>query len=125
MTRCVGVLCFVSLLGLWQGDRAMLDPVGKWTFSTTSEEGTPTTGTIEITGKPGVYTGRIVTNQGRELPITDLMTSREALLILAELPDGAGTAVIKIARLPAGTYTGHWAAVRGVIPAKIERATRP
>jgi hypothetical protein len=125
MLRGSALICAVSLLGFWQSDRATLDPVGKWNFSTTAEDGSPATGQIEVTGKPGVYTGRIVTNQGRELPINDLMTSRDAILILAELPDGAGTAVIKIARQPSGTFTGHWGAVRGVIPAKIERATRP
>ena len=125
MTRFFAAIFTVSLLGLWQGDRATLDPLGKWNFTTTNEEGAPTTGSIEVTGKPGIYTGKIVTSQGRELPITDLMTSRDAILILAELPDGAGTAVIKIARSASGTYSGHWGAVRAVIPAKVERATKP
>jgi hypothetical protein len=121
MSRFLTVLCLVSAVSVWQADRGMIDPLGKWTFSTTNEEGTPTTGTIEVTGKPGAYKGEITTNQGRVLPVTDLATSRDAIVILAELPDGAGTAVIKIAR-SGNTYTGQWGALRGTIPAKVQRA---
>lgn len=121
MSRVFAVLCLVSVVSFWQTDRGMIDPTGKWTFATTTEDGTPTTGTIEVSGKPGAYTGRITTNAGSILPIQDLMTSRDAIVILAELPDGAGTAVVKIAR--SGTaFSGYWGAMRGTIPAKVERA---
>jgi hypothetical protein len=122
MSRLVSVLCLVSLVSLWQGDAKNIDPVGKWTFSTTNEEGTPTTGTIEISGKPGAYIGRITTSQGTTLQVGDVMTSNNVLLLLADLPDGAGTAVVKIIRSSAGTYSGHWGALRATIPAKVERA---
>ena len=122
MSRVFAVVCLVSLVTLWQGDAKNLDPAGKWNFSTTNEEGTPTTGTIEITGKPGAYTGRITTSQGTTLPIGDVMSSKDVLLILADLPDGAGTAVVKIIRSSTGTYSGHWGALRATIPAKVERA---
>lgn len=120
MSRVLAVMCLVSVVSLWQADRGMIDPAGKWTFATTTEDGTPTTGTIEVTGKAGAYTGRITTSAGAVLPIQDLMTSRDAVVILAELPDGAGTAVVKIAR--SGTaFSGFWGALRGTIPAKVER----
>ena len=122
MSRVLSVVCLVSLVTLWQGDAKNIDPVGKWNFSTTNEEGTPTTGTIEISGKAGAYTGRITTSQGTTLQVGDVMTSRDVLLLLADLPDGAGTAVVKIIRSSTGTYSGHWGALRGVIPAKVERA---
>ena len=122
MSRVFSVLCLVSLVTLWQGDAKSIDPVGKWTFSTTNEEGTPTTGTIEISGKPGAYTGRITTSQGTTLQIGDVLSSNNVVLMLADLPDGAGTAVVKIIRSSTGTYSGHWGALRGTIPAKVERA---
>ena len=122
MSRVFSLVCLVSLVGLWQGDAKNIDPVGTWNFSTTNEEGTPTTGTIEISGKPGAYTGRISTSQGTTLQVGDVMTSKDVLLLLADLPDGAGTAVVKIIRASTGTYSGHWGALRAVIPAKVERA---
>ena len=122
MSRVFSLVCLVSLVGLWQGDAKNIDPVGKWNFSTTNEEGTPTTGTIEISGKPGAYSGRISTSQGTTLQVGDVMTSKDVLLLLADLPDGAGTAVVKIIRSSTGTYSGHWGALRAVIPAKVERA---
>ena len=122
MSRVFSLVCLVSLVTLWQGDAKSIDPVGKWNFSTTNEEGTPTTGMIEISGKAGAYTGRITTSQGTTLQVGDVMTSKDVLLLLADLPDGAGTAVVKIIRSPTGTYSGHWGALRGVIPAKVERA---
>ena len=122
MSRVFSLVCLVSLVGLWQGDAKNIDPVGKWNFSTTNEEGTPTTGTIEISGKPGAYSGRISTSQGTTLQVGDVMTSKDVVLLLADLPDGAGTAVVKIIRSSTGTYSGHWGALRAVIPAKVERA---
>ena len=122
MSRLFSLVCLVSLVTLWQGDAKNIDPVGKWNFTTTNEEGTPTTGTIEISGKPGAYTGRISTSQGTTLQVGDVMTSKDVLLLLADLPDGAGTAVVKIIRSSTGTYSGHWGALRAVIPAKVERA---
>ena len=122
MSRLFSLVCLVSLVSLWQGDAKNIDPVGKWNFSTTNEEGTPTTGTIEISGKPGAYTGRISTSQGTTLQVGDVMTSKDVLLLLADLPDGAGTAVVKIIRSSTGAYSGHWGALRATIPAKVERA---
>ena len=122
MSRLFSLVCLVSLVTLWQGDAKNIDPVGKWNFTTTNEEGTPTTGTIEISGKPGAYTGRISTSQGTTLQVGDVMTSKDVLLLLADLPDGAGTAVVKIIRSSTGTYSGHWGALRATIPAKVERA---
>jgi hypothetical protein len=122
MSRVLSLVCLLSLVGLWQGDAKNIDPVGKWNFSTTNEEGTPTTGSIEITGKPGAYTGRITTSQGTTLQVGDVLTSPDVVLLLADLPDGAGTAVVKISKSSTGTYSGHWGALRGTIPAKVERA---
>ncbi len=121
MSRFFAVLCLVSVVSMWQADRGAIDPLGKWTFSTATEDGTPTTGTIEVTGKPGAYTGRITTSAGGILPIQDVMTSRNAMVIFAELPDGGGTAVVKITRA-ADAFSAYWGALRGTIPAKIERA---
>ena len=122
MSRVISLVCLLSLVGLWQGDAKNIDPVGKWNFSTTNEEGTPTTGSIEITGKPGAYTGRITTSQGTTLQVGDVLTSPGVMVLLADLPDGAGTAVVKIIKSSNGAFSGHWGALRGTIPAKVERA---
>lgn len=97
-----------------------LDPTGRWTYSTTSEDGAPVTGTMEITGKPFAYTGMIKSSTGNQLPIVEVMTSPTAMIVLADIPNG-GAAVIKITRSPKGEYSAMWGAAPQIIAAKVER----
>ena len=59
-------LLFATLLvtfaatGVQPRQAASFNPVGKWTYSTKDDEGTAISGTMEISGKAGVYTGTIV-----------------------------------------------------------------
>jgi hypothetical protein len=97
------------------------DPAGKWTYASQDEQGSQASGTMTITGKPGAYGGTITTGQNQELPITDVFTAANGMVILASLPDGA-TAVVKVTTKPDGKLEAGWAAVRNVIPATVERA---
>ena len=95
-------LLFATLLvtfaatGVQPRQAASFNPVGKWTYSTKDDEGTAISGTMEITGKAGVYTGTIVSGPGRELKISDVLTSPNGMVVIADLPDSAGVAVVKV-----------------------------
>jgi hypothetical protein len=102
---------------------AMFDPVGKWTYSTQDDAGAPVSGTMEIAGKPGVYTGTIGTGPDRMLQIQDIMTSPHGMVVFANLPDG-GAAVIKIWTGADGKLLAGWGPIRNVIPATVARVPR-
>lgn len=102
------------------GPAATFDPAGKWTYASLDENGAQISGTMTITGKPGAYAGAITTAPGQEIPITDVFTSANGMVVLANLPDG-GSAVIKATKKADGSLEAGWAAVRNVIPAKLER----
>jgi hypothetical protein len=98
------------------------DAAGKWTYASTDEQGSPVSGTMTIAGKAGAYTGTVSSGQGgQDLPITDVFTSGNGMVVLASLPDGA-TAVIKVSKKADGGIEAGWAPVRNMIPAKVERA---
>ena len=97
------------------------DPAGKWTYATLDEQGAQISGSLTITGKPGAYTGAIMTGEGQEIPVTDVFTSANGMVVLFSLPDG-GTGVVRISRKADGTTEAGWAAVRNVIAVKVERA---
>jgi len=97
------------------------DPVGRWTYSTHDDAGAPVSGTMEITGKPGAYTGTLVSGPDRKLEINDVLTSPSGMVVLANLPDG-GVAVIKVWKGADGKIQAGWGAIRQVIPATVDRA---
>ena len=100
---------------------APFDPAGKWTYATLDEQGVQISGSMTITGKAGAYAGGITTGEGQEIPITDVFTSANGMVVLFSLPDGA-TGVVRITRKADGTTEAGWAAVRNVIAVKVERA---
>ena len=100
---------------------AAFDPVGKWTYSTLDDQGAAISGTMEIAGKPGAYTGTIVSGPDRTLQINEVLTSPTAMVVLANLPDG-GVAVIKVWKDGDGKMQGGWGPIHNVIPATIARA---
>ncbi|MGH2398871.1 MAG: hypothetical protein ACRDF6_03420, partial [bacterium] len=95
MTRTVlaGLLLLVSAAELQKSGPDYIDPAGKWTYSTKSETGDPATGTLEITGTPGAYAGKIISSEGREITIVDVLTSPKSIVIVAELPEGGAVPV--------------------------------
>jgi hypothetical protein len=114
---------FALALAGWEqsGAATIFDPTGKWTYSSQDEQGGQAAGTMTISGKPGSYTGTITTGQGQDLPITDVLTSANGMIVLASLPDGA-TAVIKVAKKADGKLEAGWAPLRSLIPAVLTRA---
>ena len=100
---------------------APFDPAGKWTYSTRDDAGAPITGTMDISGQPGAYQGTIGSTPDRMLQISDVLTSPNGMVVMANLPDG-GVAVIKVWKDAAGKLQAGWGPVRNVIPATVERA---
>lgn len=98
------------------------DPVGKWTYSTRDDEGAAISGTMEIAGKPGAYTGAIVSGPDRTIPITEVLTSPNGMVVFADLPNNGGVAVIKVWKGADGKLQGGWGPIRSVIPATIDKA---
>jgi len=98
---------------------AMFDPVGKWTYATRDDAGAAITGTMEISGKPGAYVGTLNSGPERTLQISDVLTSPNGMVIMANLPDG-GVAVIKVWKDAAGKLQAGWGPIRTVIPATVE-----
>jgi hypothetical protein len=75
---------------------------------------------VEISGQPGQYAGKIVTAEGREVKIVDILTGPKSIVIVAELPEG-GAAVIRGLLDASGKLTGTWGPVRPAIPVTLER----
>lgn len=103
------------------GSAKYFDPVGHWTYATHDDAGAAISGTMDIAGTPGAYTGSLVSGADRTLTITEVMTSPSGMLVLANLPDG-GVAVIKVWKGTDGKLHAGWGAVRAVIPATVERS---
>ena len=107
--------------GAAQPRATAFDPVGTWTYSTRDDAGAAISGTMEIAGKPGAYTGTLVSGPDRRLEINDVLTSPSGMVVLANLPDG-GVAVIKVWKGTDGKLQAGWGAVRTVIPATVEKS---
>ena len=115
------VLVTFAAAGMQPRQAASFDPAGKWTYSTHDDQGAPISGTMEIAGKPGAYTGTIVSGPGRELKVSDVLTSPSGMIVIADLPDG-GVAVVKVWKDADGKLGAGWGPIRNVIPATVERA---
>jgi autotransporter-associated beta strand protein len=100
-------LVVVGLVGQQTTAPKPFDPVGKYSFSTTSDAGAAVTGTLEITGAPGSYKGSTTISDGTVLAITDVMTSPNGLMAISELPNG-GVALVRLVRDSSGKFTGAW-----------------
>ena len=94
--------------------------MGKWTYATRDDAGAAITGTMEISGKPGAYTGTLNSGPERTLQVSDVLTSPTGMVVMANLPDG-GVAVIKVWKDAAGKLQAGWGPIRAVIPATVER----
>ena len=115
------VLVTFAAAGMQPRQAASFDPAGNWTYSTHDDQGAPISGTMEIAGKPGAYTGTIVSGPGRELKVSDVLTSPNGMIVIADLPDG-GVAVVKVWKDADGKLGAGWGPIRNVIPATVERA---
>jgi len=121
MRTLVLALALVSMSAAQTRPAAAFDPVGKWTYSSQDENGNPISGTMEVAGKPGAYTGTIQGGGDQPILITDVFTSPSGMVVMANLPDG-GVAVIKIWTDAAGKIQCGWGPIVKVIPATVARA---
>ena len=97
---------------------APMNPVGKWTFTTVSDQGAPMKGVIEITGTPGAYKGQATTSLDRTLPLREVLTSPNGMIAFLDLPQS--TLVVKLERGADGKYKGSWAEIEQYFPVTAE-----
>lgn len=64
-----------------------LEPAGSYEF-TTVVDGQTVTGTMQIAGTPGAYTGKILSNIFPEIPIVSASTEGDVLNVKGMMPDG-------------------------------------
>jgi hypothetical protein len=84
---------------------AAVNPVGKYEFATTLQ-GQPLTGTLEVTGTPGAYAGRITSSATEPIPITGVTVEGQSMTVTGETP--SGTLTIKMNFTEGGAFTGGW-----------------
>ena len=84
---------------------AAVNPVGKYEFAT-SLQGQPLTGTVEITGTPGAYAGRITSSATEPIPITSVTVEGQSMTVTGETPNG--TLTIKMNFTEGGAFAGGW-----------------
>jgi hypothetical protein len=84
---------------------AALNPVGKFDFATTVN-GQAVTGTMEITGTPGAYAGRITSSATEPLTISGVTVEGQSMTVTGET--GNGTITIRMSFAADGTFTGAW-----------------
>lgn len=115
-------LASVSMSGAQQAPPATtFDPAGKWSYSTQDENGNALSGTMEIVGKPGAYTGTIVGGGDQPLQITDVFTSSAGAVALANLPDGS-IGYIRISKQADGKVKCNWTPLPNLIPVTLTRS---
>lgn len=83
---------------------AALNPVGTFEF-TTSVDGNPMTGTIEITGQPGAYTGVVRTSATPDLPITGVSVQGDQMTVTSSVNGETLTMRLTFA---GNDFTGGW-----------------
>ena len=84
---------------------ASVNPVGHYEF-TTSVQGQPVTGRMEVTGTPGAYTGQITTSITPPIPVTGVTAEGQRMVITGTTPDG--TLTIRMDFTDASAFTGGW-----------------
>lgn len=80
-------------------------PVGIYDFSA-ELDGTPFTGRITITGRPGEYGGMVTTNISDPAAISSVLVNGPVITVVATTP--AGNATFQL-NMSGNTFTGSWA----------------
>ena len=110
----VGLCAFVFMTGacslLKPGSGAPPEPkestpVGIYDFSA-ELDGTPFTGRITITGKPGEYGGMVTTNISDPAAITSVLVNGPVITVVARTPAGNETVQLNMS---GNSFTGSWA----------------
>ena len=83
---------------------AALNPVGVFEF-TTSVDGNPLNGTIEVTGQPGAYTGVVRTSATPDLPITGVRVEGDEMTVTSSVE---GQELVMRLTFAGNNFTGGW-----------------
>jgi hypothetical protein len=83
---------------------AAVNPVGTFEF-TTSVNGDMVTGSVEVAGQPGAYTGTIRTSISPDIPVTGVTVNGQQMVVAADTPDGALTLTLNFT---GNNFTGGW-----------------
>lgn len=83
---------------------AALNPVGAYEFAT-QVNGEAVSGTMEITGTPGAYGGRVATNHFPEFAVRSVSAAGQEMTVVAETPNGSVT--FRMA-FTGPAFTGSW-----------------
>lgn len=83
---------------------AALDPVGVFEFTTTVN-GNPMSGTVEVTGQPGGYGGVIRTSATPDLPITGVRVEGDQMTVLSSVD---GQELVLRLTFAGNDFTGGW-----------------
>ena len=99
---------------------ALLDPVGKWTFTAVMTDGQAMSGTVDVTGTLGAYKGTAYPADGSTVPVSDVMTSAKSMILVLQLSNSF--AIVKITQDAAGKFSGQWGELTQVMPVTMVRA---
>jgi hypothetical protein len=83
---------------------AALNPVGTYDF-TTMDAGSEVKGTIEITGTPGAYTGRLRTANDDDVAISQVAVAGQVMTLVVNTPGGPLTFTLTFT---GDAFTGNW-----------------
>ena len=108
LRMCLVAVISIGMSGFVPQTPAAFDPTGDWTVSTTDDTGQPMSVSVQITGKPGAYTGQARTGE-RILPLRDLATTPTGMIAIFDLPQGA--IVVRMVREGEGKFSGAWGEV--------------
>lgn len=84
--------------------RGTVDPAGAYAF-TFIDAGTPMTGTMEVQGAPGTYTGRINADGRPEVQISTVTASGPLVTITADVPNAV---LVLRFRMTGDSLHGDW-----------------
>ena len=114
----LAALSVVSLASAPAQTPPTFDPVGTWNISTVDDGGQPMSVVVRIAGKPGAYTGSATTSLNRTIPLRDLATTPNGMIMLFDLPEGA--IVVRLVR-EGGKHIGAWGEVTRTFALTAER----
>jgi hypothetical protein len=99
---------------------APFDPAGKWLITTIDDLGTPVSIGLDISGKPGAYSGQAF-NGDDVMPLVDLATTPTGMIALFGVRQGV--VVVRMAPGVTGKMVGTWGAMpEAMIPLTAERS---
>jgi hypothetical protein len=84
---------------------APVEPVGSYEF-TTLYSGQQVMGTIEITGTPGAYRGRVTSDVLPEFPVQSVVVEGQEMRVAAQTPGGVAT--FRMTFAGGGDFVGAW-----------------